>query len=191
MVAAVHDPEFVNDNINFWNHVYGFSMTAMKEKIRDDVDIVHMPAAALASEPVPFLTLPLHTITTDELVFTKNFQVQIKEDIETLDGFLVYFDNYFATSRTQDIPDDARAETWKDPTGKAGVAFTTGPRGKETHWRQGLLLVDEGKNKAAKKGEVIEGAITYRKEKENSRAYELEVEWKREEEKNKQLWFMR
>ena len=190
MVAAIHDPDYINDNINFWKHIYGFSMTAMKEKIRDEVDIVHMPKAALASEPVAFCNLPLHTVKVEDLVFTKPFQVKIKEDIETLDGFLIYFDNYFATSRDQVIPADARAETWKDPKG-SGVAFTTGPIGKETHWRQGLLLVDEDKNQEAKTGEVIAGEITYRKEKDNSRAYDLDIEWTQGEEKKKQTWFMR
>lgn len=189
LIAAINDAEYVNDNINFWNHVYGFDMTAMKDKIRDNVDIIHLPDIALASEPVTFCHLPLHTVKTEDLVFTKPFQLEIKRDIESLDGFLIYFDNFFATSRDQVIPDDAKAEAWKDPNG--GVAFTTGPRWKETHWRQGLLVVDEDKSAAMKSGEVVKGEVTYRKQEENSRALDIEVAWEAQGKKHKQLWFMK
>ncbi|TGZ81734.1 S-adenosyl-L-methionine-dependent methyltransferase [Ascodesmis nigricans] len=189
LIAAINDSEYVNDNINFWNHVYGFNMTAMKDKIRDNVDIIHLPDISLASEPVAFCHLPLHTVKTEDLEFTKPFQIEIKRDIESLDGFLVYFDNFFATSRNQIIPDDVKAETWKDPNG--GIAFTTGPKRKETHWRQGFLVVDEDKSAEMKAGDVIKGDVTYRKREENSRAYDIEVAWEAQGKKNKQLWFMK
>ena len=189
LIAAVHDPEYMNDNVNFWDHIYGFSMNAMKKNIRQDVTITHLPGDALASEPVAFCHLPLHTVKTSDLIFTKSFELKIKEDVESLDAFVVYFDNFFATSRNQVIADDARAETWKDP--KGGVSFTTATGQKETHWRQGLLLVDEGKNVAVKGGEVIKGEITYRKREENSRELEVEVSWKGNGPAAKQLWIMR
>lgn len=189
LIAAVHDEEYVNDNINFWNHVYGFDMTAMKEKIRDNVDIIHMPERALASEPVAFCHLPLHTVKVDDLVFTAPFELTINNDIDSLDGFLIYFDNFFATSRDQKIEDDAKAETWNDTNG--GNAFTTGPRGKETHWRQGLLVTDEDKNGGIKAGTVIKGEVTYKKGEDNSRSYEIEVKWEVDGKKTSQLWFMK
>ncbi|KAF8253916.1 S-adenosyl-L-methionine-dependent methyltransferase [Wilcoxina mikolae CBS 423.85] len=189
LIAAVHDPDYMNDNVNFWDHIYGFSMTAMKEKIREDVTITHLKASSLASEPVAFCHLPLHTVKTSDLVFTKPFEIKIKEDVDSLDAFVIYFDNFFATSSEQVIAEDARAESWKDT--KGGVSFTTGPGGKETHWRQGLLLVEEGKNTPLKGGQVIKGDITYRKRKENSRELEVEVSWKGAGGVNKQLWIMR
>jgi len=189
LVAAVHDPDYMNDNVNFWDHIYGFSMTAMKEKIREDVTITHLKANSLASEPVAFCHLPLHTVKTSDLVFTKPFEIMIKEDVDSLDAFVVYFDNFFATSREQVIAEDARAESWKDT--KGGVSFTTGPEGEETHWRQGLLLIEEGKNTSLKGGQMVKGDITYRKRKENSRELEVEVSWKGIGDVNKQLWIMR
>jgi protein arginine N-methyltransferase 3 len=189
LIAAVHDPEYMNDYVNFWDHVYGFSMSSMKKGIREDVTITHLSGDALASEPVAFSHLPLHTIKTEDLVFTKPFELKIKEDIDSLDAFVVYFDNFFATSHDQVIADDARAESWKDS--KGGVAFTTSPGHKETHWRQGLCMIDEGKNVPMKGGEVIKGEITYRKRKENSRELEVEISWKGAGDAYKQMWTMR
>ena len=167
LLAAVHDPEYMNDYVNFWDHVYGFSMSAMKKGIREDVTITHLPADTLVSDPATFCHLPLHDVGLKDLVFTKPFELKINKDAPTLDAFVIYFDNYFATTRDQVIAEDARAETWND--NKGGISFTTGPGGKETHWRQGLLLIDEGKNAPVKAGEVITGEITYRERKENSR----------------------
>lgn len=195
-VAAVHDPGYMNDNVNFWNHIYGFSMTAMKGGIREDVTITPLPQESLASTPVVFCHLPLHSITMADLSFTSKFRLELKEDIDSLDAFCIYFDTFFTTSRDEVVSEDARAESWESSAG--GVTFTTGPGGKETHWKQGLLLIDDDeqkKNSPAKKGDEIIGEITYRKREENSRELEIETLWSVGKvdggRTNKQLWIMR
>ncbi|KAF3312494.1 hypothetical protein TWF173_007104 [Orbilia oligospora] len=188
LVAAMHDSDYMNDSVHFWNNVYGFRMSAMKERIREDVVIAHLKPTGLVSEPAVFLNLPLHTIKTGELVFTKSFELEISENVESLDAFVVYFDNYFATSRNSIIGENARAEKW---TGE-GVAFTTGPGGKETHWRQGVLMVQDGAG-LLHTGQKVTGEITYRKSADNSRELEIEVGWEvvGKNQKRKQLWHMR
>ncbi|PUU83801.1 S-adenosyl-L-methionine-dependent methyltransferase [Tuber borchii] len=188
LIAAMHDSEYMNENVNFWNHVYGFSMTAMKEKIREDVVITGLNPSSLASEPVAFCHLSLHTIKTSDLTFTKPFQLSIKQNIESLDAFVIYFDTFFTTSRNQLVPENARAESWKD--GEGGAAFTTGPFGKLTHWKQGVLLVEK-KSGLLREGEAINGEVTYKKRSGNSREVEVEIEWKVESRKDKQVWYMR
>ncbi|RPB10885.1 S-adenosyl-L-methionine-dependent methyltransferase [Morchella conica CCBAS932] len=189
LIAAMHDSEYINENVNFWNHVYGFSMSAMKEKIREDVIVHSLEPKSLASEPVVFYNLPLHTIKTSELSFTNKFSLSVKDNIESLDAFVIYFDTFFTTSRGEYIPENARAETWKATKDK-GVAFTTGPFKTPTHWRQGVLLV-ENKSGMLKSGENIEGEITYRKSNKNSREVEVDISWKTDEKKDQQLWYMR
>ena len=92
------------------------------------------------------------------------------------------------------VSSSAHAEDWAKKGGK-GVAFTTGPGGPETHWRQGVLLIDHGKREAKplKKGQVIRGHIGYKKREENSRELDIEIRWDVEgsEEKGNQVWFMR
>src|SRR5262249_8669424 len=138
-------------------------MSAMQERIREDAMISHLPASAVASDAVPFLDLPLHAIRTDELVFTAPFELEIKENVESLDAFIIYFDTYFAGSR----------ESGRD------VFFPTGPQGKQTHWRQGVLLV-ERRGGLLKQGQKVKGNISYKKRKENSRELDIEIEWETE-----------
>jgi len=51
-------------------------------------------------------------------------------DIDALDGFIIWFDSFFMPSRDDLVPQNAKAEEWAK-TGKIGIAFTTGPGGRE------------------------------------------------------------
>lgn len=188
LIAAMHDSDYMNENVNFWNHIYGFSMRAMKERIREDVIVDIVKPESLASDSVVFCSLPLYTVKDSDLAFTRPFRLSIRDTIESLDAFVIYFDTFFTTSREEFIPETARAESWKMQD--KGVAFTTGPFMQATHWRQGVLLVEK-KSGILKNGEKIEGEITYRKSSKNSREYEVDISWKTDEKKEQQLWYMR
>lgn len=186
-IAPIEDQDYLVENIDFWRDVYGFNMTSMTEKIYDDILVRQLPSKNIAAKSAPFLTLPLHTITTAELSFVKPFSVEISRDLDTLDGWVIWFDTFFLTSRGAVLADGARAETW--PSGsKDGVAFTTGPDGKETHWRSGVMLIDRSKKAGVpvKAGTKIEGRVEYKKGEENVRNLEIELKWGSES----QLWFM-
>jgi protein arginine N-methyltransferase 3 len=177
-VAPISDEDFIEEHIEFWRDVYGFNMSAMHDKIYEDILVRQMPAASLAGPSFPFAVLPLHDIKTADLVFVKNFQVKLSKDISSLDGWLVYFDTFFLTSRTAELPGNARAETWSSSSND-GLAFTTGPQGKETHWRSGILIVDRSKASPnhLQEGTMINGLIEYRKGGEHNRGLEIEVKW--------------
>jgi protein arginine N-methyltransferase 3 len=186
-VAPIEDQDYLVENVDFWRDVYGFNMTAMMEKIYDDILVRQLPSKNVAAKSAPFLTLPLHDITTADLSFVKSFSVEVSKDLDALDGWVIWFDTFFLTSREAVLPEDARAETW--PSGNNnGVAFTTGPAGKETHWRSGVMLIDRSKNAGVpvKAGTRIEGSVEYKKGKENVRNLEIELKWESES----QLWFM-
>jgi len=194
-IAPLTDPDYIADHVSFWQSVYGFSMSSMLANIYDEVLIQDLKSSILAADSTPFLRLPLHTITTTDLTFTQRpFSMQVKEDIDTLDGWVIWFDTFFLPSRDDTVSSNAHAEDWPKKGGK-GVAFTTGPGGPETHWRQGVLLIDHGKReaKALKKGQIIRGHIGYKKREENSRELDIEIRWDVEgsEERGNQVWFMR
>jgi protein arginine N-methyltransferase 3 len=186
-IAPLEDSDYVADNVDFWHDVYGFNMTAMMAKIYDDILVRQVSPANLVSKSTPFLQLPLHSITVADLSFVKQFSVEIERDLDRLDGWVIWFDTFFLPSRDSELPADARAEIW--PSGsKNGVAFTTGPAGKETHWRSGVMLIDRSKHPATpmKRGSKIEGSVEYKKGSQNTRNLEVEVKWDAET----QVWFL-
>lgn len=147
-VSPVADPDYVADHFAFWRDVYGFDMKAMQSGIHDDAQVLDMPARTLCAAPFPFLQLSLHTTTVKDLVFKRKWQAKLTQDIDALDGFIIWFDSFFMPSRDDKIPEDARAEEWVKAE-KKGVAFTTGPCAKLTHWKQGVMFVDNTKDKPA------------------------------------------
>lgn len=184
-IAPLKDEEYREDHVDFWRDVYGFDMCAMQEGIFEEGLVLHMPEKTIVGQPSMFRQLKLHETTVKDLSFVEGFKCQLKEDIGQggIDGFCIWFDTFFMPSPTDTIPQDARAEEWEKAGNGKGVAFTTGPWGKETHWRQGVLLIDNLKEGSAEverqKGEVVEGELEYSVPEDNSRALNVRVSWNR------------
>lgn len=177
-MAPVSDPDYVLNHIAFWRDVYGFDMRAMQAGIFEDAQVHHMPMSTLCSDPYPFLQLDLHSVAVKDLVFKRKWEVAFNRDVDVLDGFIIWFDSFFMTSRNVAVPENARAEDWRKDDGN-GVAFTTGPAGKETHWRQGVFFVDNHKNVFKyKKGDQLTGEVEYTVPDDNSRALNVRLWWR-------------
>jgi protein arginine N-methyltransferase 3 len=191
-IAPAADPDYVSDHISFWRDVYGFDMKAMQAGIHDEAQVLHMPTKTICAEPFPFLQLSLHSTAVKDLVFKRKWETALTKDIDALDGFIVWFDTFFMPSRNDTVPEDAKAEEWAQKSSK-GNAFTTGPVGKETHWRQGVLLIDNTNTSPSphKSGEKLSGEIEYSVPSENSRALDVGVTWSIEGVSRSQSWQMR
>lgn len=177
-MAPVADHEYVADHISFWRDVYGFDMKAMQAGIYDECRIQTMPEKSLCGEPYPFKVLDLHTVKVEELQFTANWESKISRDIDEMDGFIIWFDNFFATSRSDPMPEPTcTPEQWVKRKG-GNVAFTTGPQSTETHWRQGLLLVPPSEDLSQiSAGTKITGDIRFKAAEDNARALLLVINW--------------
>ena len=196
-IAPLADPDYIADHVGYWESVYGFKMTSMLANIYDEVVVRDVNSSALAADSQPFLELPLHFIQKEDLTFSRRpFTFELKEDIVSLDGFVIWFDTFLLPSRERKPPLNERAEEWKySCPASDGLAFTTGPGGPHTHWQQGVLLIDHGRRGAAalKKGQIIRADVGYKKRKDNQRELDITVRWeiKGRGHKAKQLWFMR
>jgi protein arginine N-methyltransferase 3 len=193
-LAPVADPTYVADHVAFWRDVYGFDMKAMQAGIHDEALVMHMSERAICGRPFMFGQLSLHTTTVKDLSFRKRWQSALTDDVECLDGFAVWFDSFFMPRRDAVVPLDARAESW--PTdAAAGVAFTTGPYGRETHWKQALMLIDNHEADAAvtvTKGEKFHGEIEYSVPEDNTRALNVTITWNKDGgEPKTQCWKMK
>lgn len=177
--APVSDEEYVTDNISFWKHVYGFSMESMQEGIYDEALVETMPEAAVCGEPFALVQLDLHTVRTEDLNFVSKWSTKLTKDIDNMDGFLIWFDIFFTSDRKETVsPASLSSKEWssQDPT---RVAFTTGPFGKETHWKQGLLLAPAGKEglSAGKNGSDVSGEATFSSLQGDYRALSMKMNW--------------
>lgn len=191
-IAPMADPDLTDSYIDFWNSVYGFDMRGMKTGIYDEALVKCIEPSVLAGDSAPFLQLPLHTITVDELSFAKAaFSVTLDKDIDALDGWAIWFDMFFMHTADAKLEDNTLPDEVKKRQNGA-VAFTTGPHDTQTHWMQGVFLIDrsKGHGKALKKGTKIKGSVGYAKMNQKERSLDIELEWKAEDadESGNQKW---
>ncbi|KAI8643514.1 S-adenosyl-L-methionine-dependent methyltransferase [Parasitella parasitica] len=168
LMAALDDKDLKDDRANFWNDVYGFKMTAMKEPIVNEAIVDFFNANCVVSDVVTLKDLPLQTITVKQLDFVSKFEVQMKRD-----GVVTAFGGWFDTWFTRDghsIPADREAQK-----AEGEIFMTTGPFGQETHWKQTSFVLETPI--PMKAGDKIQGVFTCHKSTDNPRELECEIEY--------------
>ncbi|KAF6835865.1 methyltransferase domain-containing protein [Colletotrichum musicola] len=193
-VAPVSDPEYVTDNVTFWDDVYGFDMKSMKTGIYDEARVEIMPKDCICGTPFQIAFQDLHTVKAEDLNFEAQWKSVLSKDVPSLDGFLVWFDIFFTTSRKDTIAPNLQVKSGETSVSRPGeVAFTTGPFGADTHWKQGFLMsryLEE--NIAAKSGSEVSGRIVFQAPENNPRALTISNTWTLSASEAKtQLWKLR
>lgn len=181
LIAALDDLEARNDRVNFWNDVYGFKMTAMKETNYREAVVDYIRPTSVISNVVTVKDLHLQTITIPQLDFVNPFEITVQRD-----GVVTAFGGWFDTWFTRDghaIPLTQEAQKVEGE-----VFMTTSPFGLETHWKQTSFLLE--KPIPVKAGDTIHGTFTCRKGRENPRELELEIEYYAHGEYKTQTFFL-
>ena len=207
-LAPVSDAEYVADHVAFWRDVYGFDFQAMQRDIYADSRVDVLPPSSLCGTPSMFRFLDLHTVKTEDLVFSAGWSsvlaaVPDAKNGDALDGFLSWFDIFFARSRADpSITPYITAQEWTAAVGAdrkdERVSFTTGPFGVATHWKQILFLIDAKKKQIRKLGaedggKKIRGEIAYITAEGHARGLNIKISWAMEggdEKEQEQTWLL-
>lgn len=178
-VAPVSDPEFVSDHISFWDDVYGFNMKAMQAGIYDDARVDVFPSSTLCGPPAQIAHFDLHSVAAKDLEFRTSWTSVLEKDIESLDGFLVWFDVFFTTSRPQKVASQVQARPGGPSQNQGLVTFTTSPFGTETHWKQGFLHIDRTKGVVGplRSGAAISATTQFKAPDDQPRALDISTQW--------------
>jgi protein arginine N-methyltransferase 1 len=116
LLAGIHDAEFRDGKIAFWDNVYDFSYAPIKDWALLEAVIDAFPSADLITQMVVLKELNLNTCAADALTFEATFRlVPIQND--TLDAFVVWFDALFQGPQSR-------------------VLLSTSPYKETTHWNQ-------------------------------------------------------
>ena len=186
-IAPLADSELKANHIDFWKDVYGFDMTPMLEKAHEEaiarsVDPKELATGPTAADACTFKTFDLHTVTVDDESFADKFSFTWKAGFQNLEGFVIWFDIFFARDGSP------RGEISIDTVQKHGlVALPTGPFTEQTHWQQGVLLIDDRTEEIKKgdhvdlarrykEGDKLEGIVTYSRTFKDSRSLQIVIE---------------
>lgn len=154
-LAAIEDRAYKHKKIDFWDDVYGFKMTCIKdlaigEPLVDSVDPRQIVTGHCAVKEVNLLK-----VNKDDLTFEVAFRLPVKKD-EYVHAFMTYFTVDFTACHT--------------PTG-----FSTSPEAnKYTHWKQTVFYFPD--EMAVRKGEEIKGKFKMTPNQVNRRDLDFELE---------------
>ncbi|KAI9289583.1 S-adenosyl-L-methionine-dependent methyltransferase [Umbelopsis sp. AD052] len=168
LIAGLDDENVKNDRHCFWDDVYGFKMSAMKESIVNEAIVDFVSKEHIITDAVCVKDLPLQTISIPQLDFVSKFKLTASKQ-GTIYALVGWFDTWF-TRDGHDVPLDQEG-------GKPGVDtfFTTGPHDEDTHWKQTIFVLDNPISVV--QGTVIEGIFTCHKGIDNPRELDCEVQY--------------
>ncbi|KAJ1644403.1 hypothetical protein J3B02_004261 [Coemansia erecta] len=191
-LTAISDPVYMRDQVNYWDDVYGFRMSAMKPQgpvLEADVDVVS--ANAVAATRALIAHIDHGNALPADLDFCSDFVIEATRNAP-LHALLGYFDVAF--SRLQSAPSPSSSQLaapvyvsdsavdskpspqslWARPESSMH-GFTTGPQGTPTHWKQTVFVLHEPID--AKIGDQVRGKFVCRKSTANPRELDLEISY--------------
>eukprot|EP00088_Acartia_fossae_P056829 TRINITY_DN6622_c0_g1_i2.p1 TRINITY_DN6622_c0_g1~~TRINITY_DN6622_c0_g1_i2.p1 ORF type:complete len:588 (-),score=142.04 TRINITY_DN6622_c0_g1_i2:598-2361(-) len=151
-MVALSDPARYSRLISFWENVYGYKMTCMRNPILEEANVEIVPGEAVASAPATVLDLDINTCTVEDTEFKASFDLAMTKDCDVT-AIVGYFDIFF------DLPN--------------GVMFSTGPEASPTHWKQTVFYLP--KPMAIKQGDVIKCKIVCKRMKSDARALKVSL----------------
>ncbi|XP_076028884.1 protein arginine N-methyltransferase 1-like isoform X2 [Oratosquilla oratoria] len=148
--------------ISFWNNIYGFKMTCMRNEVIKEASTEVVKGEHVITSAAQIADFDLMKITPQDTEFKTSFSLQVSRDGHVT-GFVGYFDTYF------DLPHP--------------VSFSTGPHAPPTHWKQTVFYLAEPR--VVKKGEMLDVSISVRRRRKEIRSLDVVIEYD-----NKKRYFL-
>lgn len=152
-ICAIEDGDYRADKIDFWDNVYGFDMSYIKEMAITEPLVDVVDAKSVVSNSVPILTIDITKVKKEELDFTSDFAVKVHRN-DYCHALVCYFDVQFSKCHTR-------------------VGFSTGPANEYTHWKQTVFYLDQ--DLIVNKGELVTGTISVKRNESNPRDLDIDL----------------
>ncbi|KAA0720890.1 Protein arginine N-methyltransferase 8-B [Triplophysa tibetana] len=153
-VVAIEDRQYKDFKIHWWENVYGFDMTsirnvAMMEPLVDIVD-----PKQLVTNSCLIKEVDIYTVKPEDLTFTSAFCLQIQRN-DYVHALVTYFNIEFTKCHKK-------------------TGFSTAPDGPSTHWKQTVFYLED--YLTVRRGEEILGSITVKPNENNERDLDFTFE---------------
>ncbi|KAI1844359.1 hypothetical protein JX265_010211 [Neoarthrinium moseri] len=156
--CGIEDGDYKDEKIGFWDNVYGFDYTPLKETALAEplVDTVEVKAAV--TDPVAILALDLYKCTVEDLAFAVPFKLTARRD-DFVHALVAWFDIDFTACHK-------------------AVRFSTGPHTKYTHWKQTVFYLKDVLT--VTQGEEINCHLDVKPNERNRRDLDIKVKYQLE-----------
>merc|ERR1719147_392314 len=152
-ICAIEDRQYKDDKINWWDDVYGFNMSCIREvALREPlVDVVDRNQ--VVTTPALIKEIDIQTCTKDDIPFDSPFTLQIKRN-DYAQALVTFFNIEFTKCHKR-------------------VGFSTAPEAPYTHWKQTVFYLDD--YLTCKKGEEVTGVFQMKPNTRNVRDLDFEI----------------
>jgi len=154
-LTAIEDAEYKEDKINFWDNVYGFDMSCIKENAIQEPLVDVVDGNQVIAGTCALLTVDINTINASDLDFTVPFRIVATRD-DFCHAFVAAFDIEFSRTHKK-------------------IFFSTGPGSQYTHWKQTVFYLNDVIS--IKKGEEIKGTFHCKPNAKNPRDLDITISY--------------
>ncbi|WEW55028.1 Nuclear SAM-dependent mono-and asymmetric methyltransferase [Emydomyces testavorans] len=155
-LAGIEDGEYKEEKIGFWDNVYGFDYSPMKEIALAEPLVDTVELKALVTDPCPVITFDLYTVTHADLTFKVPFNLTAKRN-DFIHAIIAWFDIDFTACHKQ-------------------IRFSTGPHAKYTHWKQTVFYIKEVIT--IEENECVTGYLSNRPNDKNKRDLDIQISYR-------------
>ncbi|RHZ56744.1 hypothetical protein CDV55_105293 [Aspergillus turcosus] len=157
-LAAIEDGEYKDDKIGFWDNVYGFDYSPMKEIALTEPLVDTVEVKALVTDPCSIITFDLYTVTKADLSFRVPFSLPVKRS-DFIHAIIAWFDIDFTACHKP-------------------ISFSTGPHAKYTHWKQTVFYLRDVLT--VEEEESVSGILENKPNDKNPRDLDIQISYKLE-----------
>jgi len=152
-ICAIEDRQYKDDKIHWWDEVYGFDMSCLREvAIREPlVDVVDQKM--VVTNHCQLLEIDLNTMTKADLNVDAPFKLVARHD-DYIHAVVTFFTVEFSKCHKR---------TW----------FSTAPEAPYTHWKQTVFYLND--YATVKKGEEVNGRFGLKQNSRNNRDLDFSV----------------
>jgi type I protein arginine methyltransferase len=153
-LTAIEDGNVRRDRFDYWDDVYGFDMTPIKEIALSEPVVDIVDGNALVTDAVSILQLDILTCKKEDLDFSVPFTLQAQRN-DYIHGLVAYFECAFTQIHKP-------------------IGFSTSPLARYTHWKQTILYLEDVITVCS--GETLSGTLSCKPNLKNRRDLDIGLE---------------
>merc|ERR1712038_612095 len=120
-ICAIEDRQYKDDKINWWDDVYGFDMSCIREVALQEPLVDVIDRNQVVTTPALIKEIDIQTCTKDDIPFDSPFTLQIKRN-DYAQALVTFFNIEFTKCHKR-------------------IGFSTAPEAPYTHWKQTVFYL--------------------------------------------------
>jgi predicted RNA methylase len=152
-ITAIEDRQYKDDKINWWENVYGFNMSSIREVAISEPLVDCVDPNQVVTNNCLIKDIDLYTTTVADLSFESDFQLNCNRN-DYVHAMVTYFIVEFSKCHKR-------------------TGFSTSPDSQYTHWKQTVFYLRDALT--VKKGETLNGYITCKPNERNERDLDFTI----------------